>query len=95
MANNEIAPDLQEEVPLKDEKLEDIKLKFLITQFRLFNRSPFSLASELVGFIQNLNAIYPRNSLMKCSLNRNIVAGITQKCINLSIEAQIFEDLKV
>ena len=72
MANNEIAPDLQEEVPLKDEKLEDIKLKFFITQFRLFNRLSFSLASELVGFTQNLNAIYSRNSLMKCSINRNI-----------------------
>ena len=86
----------QEDFSFKtEERMEDIKLKFIITQFILFNRLPFSIAPGLVEFIQDLVTTYNKNTLMKCNLNRNIVTDLTHKCISSSLKDQIFDELKI
>lgn len=76
------------------EPMEDINLKFNITQFILFHRLPFSISSDLAAFIKSLTENYTTKTLLECKLDRNKVTNITKKCISKSLKEDIVEELK-
>jgi len=77
-----------------NESIEEIKLKFLITQFILFKRLPFNISSDLIELIQGIVLSYSKNTILKCHINRNEVVDISRKCISKSIKEKLFEELK-
>ena len=77
----------------QNELLDEINLKFFITQFILFHRLPFSISADLLEFIQNLVSNFKKALLIKCTLNRSAVTEITQHCISASLKEQIFHEL--
>lgn len=76
------------------EKLDDINLKFQLTQFILNKRLPFNIAPDLADFVQDLVTHFNKNTLLNCSLDRNKAVEISRDCISRSLKENIFEELR-
>ena len=79
---------------LSRERLDDINLKFHLTQFILSKRLPFNIAPDLADFVQNIVTHFNKNTLLNCSLDRTKAVEISRDCISRSLKENIFEELR-
>lgn len=72
-----------------------ILLNFLLTEFIITNRLPFSIAPKLLAFIQNINSRFTSSLLKEASLSKTTATKITQICIAKTLKDKIFAELKI
>ena len=71
----------------------DIKLRFLITQFILYNRLPFNISTDLAKFIHDVRNNFSKEIILRYSIDHNLITSITRKYISRRVKEGIFQEV--
>lgn len=85
--------DSQQEPPLDHQK-DDIKLKFLIAEFIIWKRLPYSICDDLIDFFKRILEEIPLEVIMRFSICKTSLVRIINRCIIPIIKEEIFDSLR-
>jgi len=73
---------------------DQIQLKFALSQFIIYGRFPFSIAPDLLTFLQDVVTKFDKHCILNCHIDRNEVPDIVHGCISRDLKDNIKNELR-